>query len=170
VRTALSAVVLGGLFAASVVNQVPLAWWRRIADRDPVHLLPQWSFFAPNPGTMNSHLVYRDRRAEGWGAWQELCPPAVPRARWLWNPSRFERKALTDLLSGLARSRTAHPGESIQLAVCYVALLTWVMAQPTTCHDLVARQFAILVATGHGADRRLRVGVVSNEHRVDLVG
>ncbi|MBX9719223.1 MAG: hypothetical protein K2X36_10345 [Microbacteriaceae bacterium] len=60
--------------------------------------LPQWRFFAPNPGVENTHVLYRSSdEAGGWTRWQEI--PYRNRLKWysfLWNPGSRAPKALFD--------------------------------------------------------------------------
>lgn len=60
--------------------------------------LPQWRFFAPNPGVDDTHLLFRSRAADDqWGAWDEF--PLTNQAKWLslfWNPGTRAPKALFD--------------------------------------------------------------------------
>jgi hypothetical protein len=62
-------------------------------------ILPQWRFFAPNPGIDNSHLFARIRPSEDaiWADWIELRieNPLRPYSA-LWNPGGRAPKALFD--------------------------------------------------------------------------
>lgn len=60
--------------------------------------IPQWRFFAPNPGIENLHVMYRTGTESGWGKWQELSF----RTTWkfysaAWNPGSRASKALFDV-------------------------------------------------------------------------
>jgi hypothetical protein len=66
-RTLLTGLLLGTVFAASVLNQLPLRWWEILVARyDRWTFLPFWAFFAPNPGYAGTHLVFRDHDALEW--------------------------------------------------------------------------------------------------------
>lgn len=60
--------------------------------------LPQWRFFAPNPGVENVHLFYRTRAAfNEWAPWSEFSFRNP--LRWYslaWNPRSRAPKALFD--------------------------------------------------------------------------
>jgi len=59
--------------------------------------LPQWRFFAPNPGVENTHVFYRFTEDSGWSKWQEI--PYRNPLKWysfLWNPGSRAPKALFD--------------------------------------------------------------------------
>lgn len=80
----------------------------------------------------------------------------------MWHPSRFERKALQDLLNGLARiSASVSESAAVELTSPHLALAAWVMAQPSTIAGADRRQFSILQSFGHSAGRQLKVVFVS---------
>jgi hypothetical protein len=165
---AVATAVLGLVFIGSIVNQLQLPRWERLVARfDVGGLLPYWGFFAPDPGHAGNHLVYRDRTAGSWGPWRELSiPDPRPRTQWLWNPARFERKALLDLLNGFAKAQqTLREAGAMQLSVSYLGMLSWVMAQPRPDARAQTRQFAVIATTGHQAARAISVVIASNEHR-----
>ena len=64
--------------------------------------LPQWRFFAPNPGVDNTHLMHRITTGGAWGDWAEV-QFANP-LRWysiVWNPGSRAPKALFDTVQQL---------------------------------------------------------------------
>ncbi|HKO99588.1 MAG TPA: hypothetical protein VJU86_21595 [Pyrinomonadaceae bacterium] len=112
--------------------------------------------------------MYRDLGPQGWSSWTEIALPGQSAARWIWNPGRFERKALLDLVNGFTKARPLYTQiDGIQLSECYLAMLTWVMAQEVGNSVSSARQFAVIMSTGHGAARTFRVALVSNRHVID---
>jgi hypothetical protein len=149
-----------------VLNQFPLPWWERLVSRfDRVVLLPYWAFFAPNPGFAGVHLVFRDRTPAGLSEWSEITLPSTTAWRWLWNPARYERKALQDYLNGVIRNAARlHQARTLELTDAYVALLAWVVAQPRTLPATTHRQFAIFQTVGHLPRRELRPVCLSREH------
>jgi hypothetical protein len=165
----LTAVVLGGVFAASILNQFHFRWWAsRVARWDYLTFLPFWAFFAPNPGYAATHLVFRDRDGDGWTGWTEILIPDTTGWRWFWNPGRFERKAIQDLFNGLVRaSKDLNNPAALELTTCYLALLTWVQAQPKLRPGVTHRQFTVLQAIGHGPSRSLQAVVLSREYLID---
>lgn len=61
--------------------------------------IPQWKFFAPNPGVEDMHLMYRTKAlpAQPWSAWAEI--PLHERKTafsMIWNPGSRSVKALFD--------------------------------------------------------------------------
>lgn len=110
-------VVTGGLalwLTATAARQLPdfrfdvlLQWgtWRVPT--------PNWRFFGPNPGTKDSHLLYRDIGEAGPGEWEEV--PVVEDRPWYglaWNARNRCPKALIDALQGIKLAAHAQRGEA----------------------------------------------------------
>jgi hypothetical protein len=99
----LTAVLFGGWFMLSVIGQIwPRESW--IRQRSLSWLLPDWRFFAPEPGVEDFVVVYRCTSAsDEIGSLDALPLHASGAARWLWNPGTRRHKALFDLTDGLRR-------------------------------------------------------------------
>jgi hypothetical protein len=165
-------VLLGTLLAASTLHQLRPRWWNPVARLDALNLLPRWSFFAPNPGRHDLHLVYRDFQAGKRGPWQPIRLDATPsRWRWCWNPARYPRKAMLDLANWLLQAAKTHADQprAVMLSGPYLGLLSWVMAQPASQTEPRPshRQFAVIASQGFGAERRIEVRYLSEIHRVE---
>jgi hypothetical protein len=155
-------------FIASAIHQFRFPWWSRISRFDALNLLPRWSFFAPNPGRHDFHVVYRDWVDDQPGPWMQLAATNVDtRWRWLWNPSRYTNKAISDLANGLyqARQLSAEEPWTVMLSSSYISLLHMVMAQPPTTLETYRRQFAIVRTHGFGTGRQLEIAFASEVHR-----
>jgi hypothetical protein len=163
------AAVFVAILTGSALNQLDWPRWEKtVAKYDPLMFLPYWGFFAPDPGFAGNHVVYRDRVADDWGAWVEVPIPPRTRLECIWNPGRFERKALLDLMNGFAKTKDSYQEVgAVQLSLAYLAMLTWVMAQPRADTTATARQFTVVMTEGHGSARELTVAVLSNEHPLD---
>lgn len=164
-REALTALVLGVIFAASVVNQLAIRRWAiYVARFDRWTFLPFWAFFAPDPAFAGIHFVFRDRVVAEWTGWMEIKLPGSNGWRWLWNPGRHERKALHDMLNGLAYTAAEVKDPStLALSSCHLGLLAWVMTQPPLDAGSQCRQFALVQSVGHGPTRVLRPVFISKE-------
>jgi hypothetical protein len=146
--------VLAIWFLLTVLFQWKNALQARIAELDRLHLIPQWTFFAPNPGTYDFRLMVRVLDGDGESSpWNEVLPVAHrgPLSG-LWNPERRINKAIVDLTQRLVR---AHPslanpdaivGSDVQAAPNYRRLL----ACATNGHgDRAVRfQFMVVATTG----------------------
>lgn len=73
--------------------------------------LPQWRFFAPNPGVEDLHVMFRHRSGDDqpWAQWLEY-PTAVEPSQlaFLWNPRSRRPKALFDIINQL-RVMSSYP-------------------------------------------------------------
>ncbi len=131
-------------------------------------VLPNWSFFAPLPGTHDHRVVYRDRGRDGTlSGWSEVCMHHRRRlTHVVWNPDKHLLKCLSDCTSGLARRLEASNVETkglIKLCWPYLKIAGLVERQPALL-PREARQFALLLTSG-GHERRTLVLFVSDWHR-----
>jgi len=170
VREALTLLLLAAIFAASVVNQLSIQRWAIwVARFDPWTFLPFWAFFAPNPAFADIHLVFRDRgiASTAWTEWTEVQLRSSNGWRWLWNPSRYEHKALHDMVNGMAMTaeaaKAANAPNAVELSSCHLGLVAWVMASPGI-HTSQSRQFAVVQVVGHGRERTAHPVFVSREY------
>lgn len=77
--------------------------------------LPQWRFFAPNPGIEDTHLMFRIKVAENWEPWQEFA--ITSRLHWhafIWNPKSRSPKVLFDAVQQLRI--LSNMGQSFEVA------------------------------------------------------
>jgi hypothetical protein len=132
-----AAVFFSGWLGLSLAGQLlPRDSWLR---RTPISwFIPDWRFFAPEPGTRDHQLWYRIQ--PGTGAADAVATVTMPPAgalRWLWNPSERRHKALLDLADILQRA-AEHLGDdadgselpdSLLLTEPYLTLLNVVSAR-----------------------------------------
>ena len=121
--TIICIVILAGWFLISLAAQMnarPVAYLRA---RDIFSLIPNWSFFAPRPGTSDYHLVFRDSDESGeWSRWREI-PLNEKRTLWgaIWNPQKRLTRSFGGVrahsrpgIGGKARQRTSrHPQKAL---------------------------------------------------------
>jgi hypothetical protein len=139
-----SIVLLFGCWSLlSLLLQVPKLN-RRIRQYDIFLLIPEWKFFAPQPGQHDFSLLYRDiDREENYSAWKEI--QISPERRWwncIWNPMKRGQKAIFDFvveLSGLNRMQE----ETILFSNAYISLLMIVTREKRLLQN-VRTQFIIL--------------------------
>lgn len=147
----LAVAVLGGWLIASAVGQLPVERFQRLRRWDPGNLIPEWTFFAPNPGIHDAHLLYRDLLEDGTlTEWREI-PLLEPRiyAHTVWNPNSRQEKAVFDAISEL-KIRSAYTDQkSLQVSVPYLALLNFVSS---LFHEEGANATQYLVAESTGID------------------
>ncbi|MFA6087783.1 hypothetical protein [Mucilaginibacter sp.] len=135
----------------------------KIKSYDVVGIIPNWTFFAPNPGTSDYHLIYRDQLTDGSiGSWHEI---SVTNYRgqldWLWNPHKRKNKLLMDCVNHIARlsrkikekSKNEEPVSynHLCLTVPYMLLLNLVCNgnEVAAEENSKYRQFAIVKSDGY---------------------
>jgi hypothetical protein len=129
-------------------------------------LIPFWTFFAPNPASADSRLIWREEYNRKWDGWRELHFGFAPaRSRWLVNPELILNKAVGDLVRSLLHARTEEEDRSALLSSAYVTLLSIVLAQSrrTGCTSI---QFAIVRTSVGSLARRVDVAFLSEVHDV----
>jgi hypothetical protein len=166
-----SALIMAGLavwLVLTVVNQVRRgARIAAIKQRDVLALIPTWTFFAPRPGVTDHNLLYRDRGPAGdLSAWRQVRPPDASRLRWLWNPTKRERKSVSDLSQSLVRSAARPLGNRLYIQLSYVLLLNLV-AQARPSAFAVERQFIVVRSYGFARRRAPQILFASDFHVLD---
>lgn len=139
---------------------------RKLARWDIFRLLPRWTFFAPNPGHHDLHLLYRDMLGGRCGPWQEVDlagdASVIPV---LWNPGKRIAKILWDSWGSIQylTGKLEMPADRIQLTAGYLVLLN--MASRPNRSAGVERQFAIVRSTGF-TDRQIDPLFLSMPHPI----
>jgi hypothetical protein len=140
---------------------VPFTRWL-----DGIHLIPRWTFFAPNPGIRDHHLVLRERLADGQlGAWRSVpvYPPRPPLA-WLWHPRKRASKVLSDAIQALGfLMRHGLEPDAVSCTLPYLVLVRYAAAVLPRTPGAMQFQIAIIDTAGH-ADRRLECSFLSPFH------
>ncbi len=140
--------LLATVFVISAACQVRWPVEDRIRHWDVIGLLPYWNFFAPRPGVLDFHLLYRDEVAdEQLTSWIEVR--LMQERSWhdaLWNPTRRSKKALLDAVAGIKRFVDAAPDGDARLSVPYLLLLTYVSAIPRG-YAASKTQFLVMAST-----------------------
>ncbi|HSY48346.1 MAG TPA: hypothetical protein VLC46_06015 [Thermoanaerobaculia bacterium] len=132
---------------------------------DPLSLLPRWTFFAPNPGTTDHHLLYRDRIDEHTLThWREI-PLSESRSLLgaFWNPGKRNKKALTDAANTLLLFTRTISLPGLKTTLPYIALMNYVSAIPRS-HMSEATQFLVLDSFGYITETEPRLVVRSEFH------
>jgi hypothetical protein len=151
---ALLAGALAIWFLLTVLSQRKNALQARIAELDRFHLIPQWTFFAPNPGTYDFRLVVRVLDGDGESSpWNEVLPVARRGPfSGFWNPDRRIRKAIVDLTQRLVQTHPslADPDAIVSSDVQTARQYRRLLACATNGHgDRTGRfQFMVVATTG----------------------
>lgn len=142
---------------------------RFINPFDPFHVIPRWTFFAPNPGVRDYHLVIRDREESGHlGPWRAvpLCKDR-PKFAYLWNPQKRAKKILNDNVQAIKiLIRRKDVGErGLPFSLPYLLVMNAAFREKPTFETASERQFAIVESSGH-SERTLEGAFVSAFHPI----
>jgi hypothetical protein len=153
--------ILGGWLIVSIVGQFHSKRINRIRRYDYFNLIPLWTFFAPNPGQSDYHLLYRDKLRDGsLTDWAEI--PLTHRREvkaFVWNPMKRETKVLADIVNSVATLVDYHReqntpvktiGDAVMLSTPYLILMNIVLHRAKNTFQSEQRQFAL--AETHGFD------------------
>jgi hypothetical protein len=156
-------------FVFSVINQFDPRGFDKVKKYDYFSLIPKWTFFAPNPGSTDYHLLYRDITHDG-----EICQWTVaisPDDRGLlsafWNPQKRVRKAQADMVRSLIRLPDEQKDNIyfIYFTLPYLLLLNMVTNMP--CEPNVkSRQFMVMETSGFNRRFAPRLLIQSGVHDV----
>lgn len=131
-----------------------------------LNLLPIWTFFAPNPGIYDTHVVFRDKLADGsLTMWQEVPLLEIRRPfHCIWNPLKRRSKLVADALAEIRSvKRNAVRNDvddevlmnQVKFSKGYLILLNIACGHEKLADSSVSRQFVILDATHLGGRRNL---------------
>lgn len=147
------------------INRV--GWIQWLKRYDYFAMIPVWTFFAPNPGTTDIHLLYRDKLTSGdVMRWREV-PFFTSPLRAIWNPYKRLQKGLSDLgneLQDYAANHLEHP-ELILTHIGFIALLNFVSRQPHA-PSTAFTQFVIARSYGRHSQTQAEVMFLSTFHRI----
>lgn len=173
-------VLFGCWLVLTVVNNLgglrKKAMW--VLGWDFLGLVPVWTFFAPNPGDTDLHLLYRDRDVDGHvGVWREL---QVERRRFaldVWQPLRRVQKGIVDVAPDVARIDDPVPPSELDgfiplpksrmLGFPYILLLHYV-SQVAPNPLAASRQFALARTAGFGARSTPDIMMISGFHNLEV--
>lgn len=153
----------------TILIQFDFKWANQIKKQDVFHLLPSWTFFAPNPGTSDYHIVYRTMDENNHvSAFVEFpLHSDRPLTHAFWNSSKRVKKVLTDLVMILKKTIAAEDlnKEKLQVSFSYIALLNFLthLEKPASAKFI---QFAILESKGYNDPGPPKLLICSEFHHV----
>jgi hypothetical protein len=141
----------------------PVVWLKR---HDAIALIPAWTFFAPNPGTRDLRLLWRQRYPDGSvSPWHETAVPDPGPWRAIWNPHKRLRKAVTDICPSIVRRAHEFPESQLTVvSVPYLMVANHICSLPGAL-TANARQF--LIAYTHGSDDHPWIQFISHWHALE---
>ena len=161
-------ILLSIWFVLSILNQFSFRWFEFIQQFDRLGLLPIWTFFAPNPGQTDYHMIYRNMYADGsCSEWAEVeIPTRNGLVASVWNPDKRIVKAIDDAVAGLIQlMREKGERSEFLLSFSYLFLLNFVSAVNKD-NDAGSRQFAIVETRGLNRTEAPSLLFVSEFHAI----
>lgn len=157
------AALFGVWFVLSTFGQFQNSWSDRLRRLDRLQLLPIWTFFAPNPGNSDYHIIVRDRRYDGSvGNWRDALPISpVTLLSGVWNPEKRKQKVLVDAVSSIVellapqsvRALDAISQERVLMVSSpYLVLLNLVVHCVPHDSNATESQFAVIERRGFGKE------------------
>jgi hypothetical protein len=160
----------GGWFVATTFAQHPMRMFDRVrVVRDSwAPPLPDWRFFAPEPGRWDNHVLVRVVDADGTAsAWREALP--LSERRWrhaVFFPEHRKEKALIDVADQLMRHLSGPPVELDETAP-YHLLRGFVEGIVRERHaDATGFQFLLVRDAGHDTEGELALRLLSRLERL----
>lgn len=148
-------VLLSIWYLLTVVAQYPddnYGKLRRLRFINGSFLIPNWKFFAPNPGTEDFVLLYRQFMSDDkdWGSWEYVIKPRPPRI-WhpLFSPTSRQDKGILDIVTTL-QSMSGIEALDAQVQACRSLLQNTIIR--TTPKDGTVQQIQVMIARGKGFD------------------
>lgn len=169
--TPLESVLIGVLalwFAGSVLSQHPSRTFDRVRSWLGTNLrVPDWRFFAPEPGRTDSHVLVRVVRADGSAEDWRATHVHRERAWWhaLYFPEHRLDKGFFDVVSGLSVRMQSLDGPFEGLAE-YRAIVEHArgfLRRDGVPADAAGFQFMIVEDAGHDEDADMEIRLLSRQ-------
>ena len=143
-----------------------------IRTYDPLNLIPLWTFFAPNPGKQDYHLLYRDK--EPGGTLSDWVEVDLHEERYLfsfiWNPDKRDKKVLSDIVQDLIMMIRTDNGERnkkyLMVTLPYLAILKLVCTRERASSETAYRQFMLAGSYGFNASEAPEFILLSMFHPI----
>ncbi|MEH6305781.1 hypothetical protein RYH73_09005 [Olivibacter sp. CPCC 100613] len=135
-------------------------------------LVPLWTFFAPNPGKKDYHILFRDKNGdEIISEWEELEITEERSAfSWLWNPEKRDKKILSDVVQNLVSHLPYYRNENqstnlIMFSMPYIIILN-VLSHYHRRTNFSYRQFMLAESSGYLNETGPSVILLSVFHKI----
>ncbi len=156
--------VVASMLVATLGTQHPGKMFKRLTHSNLFAVLPHWGFFAPNPATLDYHVMARFVLRDGSGlAWQDVDFIEERRVRHaVWFPLARQKKALYDLVADLL-TVSERGAELMALTPAFSVLTAHVRTRlsPPGREDVTGFQLAIVESTGYDTSVPPEVRIVT---------
>lgn len=154
-----------GLF--SIVYQFKINPLQKLPKEFTV-LLSRWSFFAPNPGTYEFHLLFRSKEVSGKiNDWKKIGTTENRHlSNAIWHPEKRAKKLIIGSIRTLAASQFENVEDiSCQKNMGYLHLLSFIMSFPHQ-KDEISRQFLVIKKDTYQSPKDLELVIQSKFHKL----
>jgi hypothetical protein len=163
----LSLIFFGSWLALTILNQFEGRISYRLRRLDMLGLIPVWKFFAPKPGIHDHYVLIQDRDLSGHSLeWKQVLGPMGRRPEsFIWNPDKWENKAVADLVQLVAQVMQADvlDRQALMLTSPYLVMLRFALRQPCD-PQIVCRRFALVRKQGRSGE--IELSLASDFHPV----
>ena len=164
----------GVWLSLTLISQTGFKWNIRIFSFDIFHLIPVWTFFAPNPGVSDYNLLLRLRLSNGTLTCFTPIPLRSPKniSIALFNPKRRLQKALHDhaqtiTIQVAAGQLSEENKDALQLTFNYISLLNYCARLPAAAGSC-SLQFMILESFGYHELQEPQLILNSGFHKLSM--
>ncbi len=142
----------------------------KIKNYDTFSLLPLWTFFAPNPGVNDYHLLYRDENKNGERtSWEEIeINENRKLLTCLWNPSKRSKKVLSDVIQNIIpmiREFEEKP-QIMMFTMPYLLILNAILKEPCMDKQSCKKQFLLSATDGYENSGEPKLILISEFHPI----
>lgn len=159
---------LGLWFLFSLLSQSHSSKMSKALRRvDTFGLIPSWTFFGPNPGTTDYHLLFRTYLSTGdHGEWKELkLYEGWTWYAWLWNKNKRKQKAISDAVSALVQLSEQMKPQGLKSTIPYLMILNYVSGIGHSPF-MNQTQFMIMDSQGYYSENQPNVLFISERHKL----
>jgi hypothetical protein len=172
-------IVLSVWFVFSILWQFKFEFLQPINSYDIFQMLPNWTFFAPNPGTVDYHLIYRVRVSdiEENMQWKEV--PIIQNRKLkhlIWNYQRRKIKLIIDSINALVKINDLNSKfklsqenstKALYVSVPYLLIMKAVINEirQSENNENIQFQFAIVESYGYIERHEPKYIIVSSFHK-----
>jgi hypothetical protein len=159
-------IFLSFILSLSFLKEIPVI--SKELDRFPVLMsfISSWSFFAPTPGMLDYHLLYRgineQEEVQDWEGVFSIKEKRSPCAV-IWNPEKKYLKTLVDMVQELIKfSFSSNEEKQICLSIPYLHILNFTTSLK---HDKPIKKVQFLILGGSRLNE-YKVEFVSSVHPI----
>ncbi len=141
-----------------------------IKSYDALSLLPLWTFFAPNPGVNDYHLLYREENEKGERSnWKEIeINENRTFSTCLWNPNKRSKKVLSDVIQNVVSMINEYKEKphAIMVSLPYILILNAIMKEQKLHLDTQKKQFLLSASHGYESSKAPQLVLISEFHPI----